>query len=316
MSGVTRTGPGKSPSSDHDGVLARWRGRAEDVAGRYHRLAETKSQYGMPLTFGRWYVDRQGILMASAIAFRLFLWLLPLSCLLAGILAGIAGSNEAAAKRLTNTSGITGTAGNQVVTAMAAGNKSWWIAVVLGAAGTLWGAKTLLRSLWLVHAHAWLIAAPKPRTSRVIGTVFVFLGAWVGLFAISAGAPRLDKALPGGLLIAIAAEITVATAIWLAVSLRLPHLRSDWWDLLPGCLAFGVTFAVLHAVSRVYIPRKLAHSSEVYGALGIAAVILTWLLIIGQIIVGAALTNAVWYNHRRRSTPEHSGHAANIPVSP
>lgn len=303
MSGRIRTGPDQSPASDGDSVLTRWRGRAERVADRYLRLAETRWRYRMPLTFARWYLARQGILMASAVAFRLFLWLMPLSLLFAGILAGTAGSNEAAARSLTNTSGITGTAGKEVVSALSEGNKSWWIAVVIGGVGSLWGARTLLRCLWLVHAHAWQIAVPKPRPPQVVATVFVFLGAWAGLFAISAVAPRLDHALPGGVLVAIVAEVALASAVWLAVSLRLPHLRSAWYDLLPGSVAFGVTFAVLHAVGRVYIPRKLEHSSELYGVLGVAAVILTWLLIIGQVIVGAALTNAVWHDHRQPVNP-------------
>jgi membrane protein len=307
VSGRTDTGQDETPASDSGNLIARWRGRAENVADRYLTLAEANSLYRLPLTFGRWYLDRQGLLMASAVAFRLFLWLMPLSLLFAGILAGTAGSNEAAAKSLTNAAGVTGTAGKEVVAAMADGNRSWWIAVVIGGAGSLWGAKTLLRCLWLVHAHVWQIAVPKRRPSHVIVTVFVFLLSWAALFAISAVAPRLDRALPGGVLIAVVVEIALATVVWLAISLRLPHGPGAWYDLMPGALAFGVTFAVLHAVGRVYIPRKLEHSSQLYGVLGIAAVILTWLLIIGQVIVGAALTNAVWHSHRQSSAHELPG---------
>jgi uncharacterized BrkB/YihY/UPF0761 family membrane protein len=76
-------------------------------------------------------------------------------------------------------------------------------------------------------------------------------------------------------------------------------------DLLPGCALFGLAVAVLHAVSRVYLPRELEQSSQLYGSLGVAAVILGWLLIIGQIIVSAALLNSVWteYRERRRAAP-------------
>ena len=67
---------------------------------------------------------------------------------------------------------------------------------------------------------------------------------------------------------------------------------------LPGCLLFGFGLAVLHAVSRIYIPRRVQHSSELYGNLGVAAVILTWLLLFGQLVVAAALSNAVWSEYR------------------
>jgi len=296
-------GPGQQPSSGGRSALARWRNRAERLAEQYLHRAETQPLYRLPLTFARWYFARQGILMASAVAFRLFLWLMPLSLLLAGILAGTAGSSEAATRSLTNKAGITGAAGKEAVTALAEGNRSWWLAVLIGGLGTLWGAKTLLRCLWLVHAHAWQLAVRRPAPAQVVGTVFVFVGAWAALFVISAAAPRLDHLIPGGVLFAIVVEVAVTTAVWLAVSLRLPHVRTAWYDLLPGAAAFGVTFAVLHAVGRIYIPHRLEHSSQLYGVLGIAAVILTWLLIIGQVIVGAALTNAVWADHRRSVSP-------------
>ena len=61
----------------------------------------------------------------------------------------------------------------------------------------------------------------------------------------------------------------------------------------------------MHVASRVYLPAKLAHSSQMYGTLGIAGTILAWLLIIGQVVVCGAFTNSVWaeYRARRRGAP-------------
>lgn len=281
-------------------MLARSRAAAERVTDRYQQLAARRSVFGLPLTFLSRYRDRNGILLASAVAFRLFLWLMPLSLLFAGVLAGVAGSHEGAARTMTNAAGISGAAGQEVVSALQDGHRSWWIAVVIGGAGALWGAKSLLRSLWLVHAHAWLISAPRPRLGQVVVTAFVFAGAWAGLVVTGAAAPRIDRAMPGGLILAMVVEVAAATGIWLAVSMRLPHRRTAWYDLLPGATLVGLSFTVLHAASRVYIPRKLKQSSELYGALGVAAVILAWLLLIGQVIVAAALVNAMWHDHRQR----------------
>lgn len=288
------------PNHNRDTVVARWRARAEHTVDWYQELAGTRPTFQMPLTFMTWYFGRQGLLLASAVAFRLFLWLMPLSLFFAGILAGVAGSDPAAARSLTKTAGITGTATDQVVAALKDGNKSWWIAVIVGAAGALWGARSLLRCLWLVHAHSWQIVQPKPAVRHVIVTVFVFVGAWCGLLVATAVIPRLDHLIPAGLLVAVLAEIGGSTAIWLGVTLRLPHMPGAWTDLLPGAVLFGVSLTVLHAVSRIYLPHRMEHSSQLYGALGVAGVILAWLLVMGQIIVGAALVNAVWYEHRHQ----------------
>jgi membrane protein len=51
--------------------------------------AQRQPLLGLSLTFVARYTARQGMLLSSASAFRLFLWLLPLALLTAGILAGL-----------------------------------------------------------------------------------------------------------------------------------------------------------------------------------------------------------------------------------
>jgi uncharacterized BrkB/YihY/UPF0761 family membrane protein len=242
------------------------------------------------------------MLMASAVAFRLYLWLMPLALLTAGILAGLSGTNAAATKTAVNAAGITGAASQEIISVLHDGDKSWWIAVVLGGFGVLWGANSLLHCLMLVHAHTWQVATPQLRLRDTVITALVFIASWFGLATIGAVTPRLDHVLPAGLVVAILAEVALTTGVWLAVSLRLPHSRESWYDLLPGCVLFGLSFVVLHTVSRTYIPPRLEQSSQLYGALGIAGVLLAWLLVIGQVIVGAALVNVLWAEYRRSSS--------------
>lgn len=275
----------------------------EAAADRYMQLSRRRPLLGLPLAFAAKYTARQGILMASAVAFRLFLWLMPVALLTAGILAGVAGSSATAARSATNAAGVTGTASKEIVTALRDGHKAWWIAVIVGAFGVLWALLSLLRCLSLVSAHAWQVPSAKPRPRQLALTIVVFIGAWTALFVSGAVVPRLDRLPAGGLVLAIASQVVVATAAWFVVSLRLPDARTAWHDLLPGCVLFGVSISVLHALSRIYLPYRVEHSSELYGALGIAGVILAWLLIIGQVIVASAMANVVWteYQHARVS---------------
>jgi uncharacterized BrkB/YihY/UPF0761 family membrane protein len=282
------------------GRTARWRARAERAADRYQQRAQRQPLLGLPLAFLARYTARQGVLMASALAFRMFLWLLPFALLVAGILAGLARDHGRTIASASRQAGITGAASQQVITALHDGERSWWIAVLVGALLFLWTSRTLIRSLTLVSAHAWQAPPRKPSQKHVLLTTLVFAGAWIVLFAIAALTARIDRVFPGAVLLAIIAEALAATAIWLLISLRLPDTRSDWTDLLPGCLLVGAGLAILHALSRLYLPAKLAHSSSMYGTLGIAGTILAWLLIIGQVIVCGALVNSVWAEYRAR----------------
>jgi uncharacterized BrkB/YihY/UPF0761 family membrane protein len=296
---------GEHADATHNGLLARLRARADRASAGYLRLAERRPLLGLPVTFITRYIARQGSLMASALAFCLYLWLMPLALLTAGILAGLSASN--AAENASKAAGITGSASQEIITALREGHQAWWIAVLIGASGVLWGAMSVVRCAILVHAHTWQVPVPRRTQRHRVATALIFIGAWLGLAVIGAATPRLDQAVPGGFVLAVIADVGISTAVWLAVSMRLPHVRESWYDLMPGCILFGVSFAVLHTLTRVYLPSRLEQSSQLYGVLGIAGVLLAWLLAFGQVIVGAALVNVVWGDYRRakgRNSPE------------
>lgn len=307
MSEHSDSGRHEDPASvGRNGARVRWRAQAELAADRYQAYAQQRPLLGLPLAFVARYTARQGMLLASAVAFRLFLWLMPCALLIAGILAGLAGSSTRTVDATARAAGITGAASQEIGAALHDGHKSWWIAVVIGLVGLAHGTQTLTRNLALVNAHAWQVTNSKPTWRNFLVTTMVFVGAWIVLFTLGAAVPRLDRILPGGLLIAIAIQAVASAAAWLAMSVRLPDGRTHWHDLVPGCLLFGLAIAVLDAVSRLYIPRKVEQSSELYGALGVAGVILVWLLAVGQVIVGSALANVVWveYQQPRHHRPD------------
>jgi uncharacterized BrkB/YihY/UPF0761 family membrane protein len=54
----------------------------------------------------------------------------------------------------------------------------------------------------------------------------------------------------------------------------------------------------MQLVGRFYLPARFEHSSQLYGSLGVAAVILVWLLLLGHLTVISALVNRVWFDYR------------------
>jgi uncharacterized BrkB/YihY/UPF0761 family membrane protein len=290
---------------DHDhedpediGRVARLRARAEDASEKYQKRAQTQPLLGLPLTFIAQYTARQGILLASAVAFRLFLWLLPLALLAAGILAAVAPTSGRDIASASKSAGLTGAASQQVVTALREGHRSWVVAVITGAVLFLWATRTLMRSLTIATAHAWGAKIPKPRQRDVLVTTLVFAGAWVLLFACVAGLQKAVNAFSGGFIVAIFLQGVLVSGFWLLLSRRLPDRRRSLVDLIPGSLLFGFGLAVLSFVGRIYLPPRFERSSAVYGSLGIASVMLVWMLLVGQLIVSAALVNSVWRDYR------------------
>jgi len=90
-----------------------------------------------------------------------------------------------------------------------------------------------------------------------------------------------------------------------AVVIVLLHLQFprpddvDWRDLVPGALLVGFAIAVMQALVLGYIAHKLSSSSELYGGIGTAIVLLLWFYLLGRALVLGPLLDAVLV--RRRS---------------
>jgi uncharacterized BrkB/YihY/UPF0761 family membrane protein len=273
------------------------RARAEDAAARYRELARRDPVYALPIVAATTYVARQGMLLASAIAFRTFLWLMPLALLTAGLLSGIGRSFPFVAERAQSTMGVAAFARKQVVAALEDGGQSWWVAVLVGLVAFLWTTRTLMRNLTQATAHIWDAEAVRQPQRQVAISSLVFAGAWMGLFVAAALISALDV-FPAGIAVSFLVQVVLSASAWMVISLRLPDRRRSWRDLVPGCLLFGIGLSLLHLVGRIYLPPRFEHSSELYGSLGVAAVILAWLLIVGHLTVVSALVNRVWFDYR------------------
>ncbi|TQM64886.1 YihY/virulence factor BrkB family protein [Humibacillus xanthopallidus] len=273
------------------------RARAEDAAARYRELARRDPVYALPIVALTTYVARQGMLLASAIAFRTFLWLMPLALLAAGLLTGVGLSFPLVAARAEKTTGVTAVARQQIVAALQDGGQSWWVAVIVGLVGFLWTTRTLMRNLIQATAHIWDAPTRRQPQRQVIVSSVIFASAWLMLFFAVGLASTIDI-LPAGIVATFLTQITLSTLVWLVISLRLPDRRESWTDLLPGCLLFGLGLTLMQLVGRFYLPARFEHSSQLYGSLGVAAVILVWLLILGHLTTVSALVNRVWFDYR------------------
>jgi len=243
-------------------------------------------------------VEVGGGIIAGALAYRFFIWLLPFALVLVaglGLAAGAASeSPQSAAKSL----GLAGLVSSSV--ASAAKGSARWYALLVGVPILFLATRSVLRVLIGSHRLVWTdlrAAAPRPTpraTARLLGLVLCFFA-----FSALAGAAR-EWSFAVGLLVSLVV-IVPYSAFWLLVSVRLPHRDSGWVSLIPGALVFGVGIELIQ-IAAAYVIAPLSLSKQgTYGALGIAAALLVGLFLISRLMVGAAVLNATLWERQTRA---------------
>lgn len=247
-------------------------------------------------------VDRDGEvgggIIAGALAYRLFIWLLPLALVLVaglGIAADAASSSPEGAGR---TLGLAGLVSGSV--AAAASDSARWYALLVGVPALLFATRSVLRVLIGAHRLVWTDvrdAAPRPTPAATLRLLALLLA----LFAVSviASAARAWAGGPGiGVSLALVAPYA---AVWLLVSVRLPHRRAPWRALVPGAAVFGLGVELLQlAIAYVIAPMALDKQGT-YGALGLAASVLLGLFLFSRLVVAGAVVNATLWERRLRA---------------
>ena len=230
--------------------------------------------------------------MGSAIAFRLFLFFVPLLLLVVGI-AGFA-SDFVNASDVSRTTGIYGSLGAEISEAFHQPGFTRWFAVLFGLFGVLTAGRSLSRVLRAASAAAWRLPLSGSRASFRAAGVVAGLICGMALIAILVNRVREDLGL-GVAGLAFVPALVIYGLAWLGVSMMLPRVTDDPGALLPGSLLVALTLAVMQAISEFYLPDKLSRASQLYGAIGATIVTLGWFFILGRGIALAMELNAAIY---------------------
>jgi uncharacterized BrkB/YihY/UPF0761 family membrane protein len=236
--------------------------------------------------------DREaaGTLVGSAVAFRLFLFFIPLLLFavgLLGFLSAFLGHDDIEA------TGITGNLAAQIDTALAQPTNTRWIAVASGLVGMAITGRSLSRVLVGASCLSWRQPVSLKAAPRLIGGI-IGLVVGVALIAILVQKIRATLGLAGAGVSFFAAAVVYVVA-WLLVSLMLPRPTTDPGALLPGAAIVATVLAGMQAVSQLYLPDRFERASQLYGAIGTAIVTLGWFFILGRAMVLAMSVNAVVY---------------------
>jgi membrane protein len=270
-------------------VTARWleHGRRLGASAEAARSRHTTVDFGFRL-FER-DASIGGGLLAGALAYRLFVLLLPTALLFVSGLGLYADAADKSTSEAAREAGLHGLIASQVASASA--SNAGWLVFLLIVPAVLYATTTLYRALAIVHGIVWQGSGRGVRaTPRGIGTLFGALLLVIAAAQIVGWIRRHDQL--GGLT-ALLVYLVLAGGAWLLVSLQLPHRDVRWQALLPGAALVGVGLLFVN-VFNVYVTTRLVEGrADTYGALGIATALLLSLVIVGRLIVVSAELNAL-----------------------
>jgi membrane protein len=245
--------------------------------------------------------DVGGGIIAGALAYRFFIWLLPLALI---AVAGLGFAADAASETPEETAesiGLGGLISSSISGAADSPNR--WYALLIGVPALVWATRSLLRVLIGAHRLVWSdlrAAAPKPTLAATLRLLVLFLA--LGVVSATASALR-EASTPAGVLGTSFALVPYA-ALWVLVSVRLPHLDAPWTALVPGAAIVAVGMELFHAAIAYVITPWAVAKQGTYGALGVAAVLLVGLFLISRLIVAAAVVNATLWERRGAASPQ------------
>ena len=238
-------------------------------------------------------VDRDsevgGGIIAGALAYRLFIWLLPLALVVVAGLGLAADASTESPEEAAKSLGMQGLVSSSI--ASAANSPNRWYALLIGMPVLVWATRSVLRVLIGAHRLIWgdpRRAAPKPK----VGATFRLLALLVAYGVVSAAASAIRAWSPGPGLAATLFALVFYAALWLLVSVRLPHHGTPWTALIPGALVFGLGIELIQVVIAYFITPYAIAKQGTYGALGVAAALLVALFLVSRLAVAAAVVNA------------------------
>lgn len=241
---------------------------------------------------------RAGGLLAGGLAYKVFLWQIPLVLFLVsafGLVVDLAGEDPADIARQT---GMTGALASAIAKAVEASASARWWLMILGALVTIWAGRGVYRGVRLVSELAWDARAPKGNSLR--GSLAV---TGIGLLAIAMQVllPKAVSGLDVPWVVTFLVGLLLASALSLWVLSLLPRADAPWPALLPGAILFGVGIRLLGLAASTYFAFRLDRTSDLYGALGIAIVMMLYLFVLARLFVAAQFLNATLYRRRQHA---------------
>lgn len=278
--------PGKGRNRN---VLNAGRDRALAARSKWEQLSTTRPAISWFVRLFEHDQSAHGSVLGSAIALRLFLFVVPANVALVGFFNVVQLGN--AMEEQLESSYATGEVAKSL------DNLSWWNYLWLFISGTalmLWAGRSLAKVLSASSGSAWSLNA---RQSKLTITSIVTLGLvlFLGVAASSAFGQIRDSSGPVIATVGAFGIVLSITAVWFVVLLTLPRNTSDPGALLPGAVFMGVAYSALQWFMQFYLPVQIERGSDTMGNLAITVATLGNFFFIGRIMSASFVLGAFVY---------------------
>ena len=236
-----------------------------------------------------------GGVLAAAVAFRLFMFLVPYAFVM---ITGFGLSSTAAGQvpqDAARAAGIGGLLASAVASTSTLSLANRLFALVFGGIALAFTARSLVTVLRIVNRLIWGVTPSRHSTPWA---PLILIGYVTVLFGVIDLAAWLGSQSLGLRLVAILLTTITSGAAWLLASLWLPREECAWWELLPGALIVGVGAGTLHVLTITYVAHVVSRKSSLYGAIGVAVALLLWTYFAGRLLTASVAANAALWRRR------------------
>lgn len=252
--------------------------------------------WGLSLAVAKRFSEKRGSNLAAAIAFRAFLGLfacLVLSVALAGYLNA---SGRGVGEWIINNLGLSGDAANSVYTAVEQAQTSRATTTIFGLLGLVWTGTGLAMAIAYAWNSAWGIPGGGLR-GRASGLIWM-LGSGASILVAVATTSWISShhGLP---VIALFIGVLADLSLVLLTATLLPARHIPLRSMLPAVIVTALGLTAARVAGATVLPRIAHDSSAIYGTIGVFFALLIWMLLIGYILVAAAIVEVVLWerNH-------------------
>jgi len=280
-------------------VATRWTERRRLLRERGEHARSTHASIDVGLEVFENDSSIGGGLLAGALAYRLFVLLLPLVLLLVTGLGIYAGAADESPDKIAEEAGLHGLIASHV--ADTASSPARWIFFVVMIPAVLYALAKLYRAVAIVHALAWRGTARGVGIS-VIGIALLGVALVVDLGAVGVVSWIRGHNEVGGLA-SLVLYFALVGGTWLLVSRRLPGGDAGWPALVPGALVVATGLLLVNVFNVYVTTRVVENHANTYGVLGVATALLFSLVLVGRVVVISAGLNASMERRRRARPP-------------
>ncbi|ODU04341.1 MAG: hypothetical protein ABS81_10570 [Pseudonocardia sp. SCN 72-86] len=220
---------------------------------------------------------------ALALASQAFVALVPAVLVLSEGLGGSGGLTELASS-LGFSRSAAGTVGDLVERTSVDHSLTvlGWVLLVVSVLG-------FVRSLQRTYTVAWDLP---PTGIRGYGRSLTASAALILELAVLVLLAPILGWLVGSPVVSLVVYAATALILWWPIQFVLLRGRVGWRALLPGAAATGIGQALLVTASGFIVPVAASRAADRLGLLGVATVLLSWLVVLGVLLVVSAVLGA------------------------